>query len=392
MSRASDRARGSHDRPRAVVIMHSVLNLKCFWVPILEAMSREFDVTLYIRNDMPEVLDRLSLPCRVEFMPIHRQIAPLRDLQAIFAIWRQLRRDRPQLLQTITPKAGLVGMIAAWLARVPIRIHTYQGEVWCLSTGPKRKLLKAMDWLVGRLASDILAVSQTELEFLRREGVLGKDRGRVLGSGSISGVDLVQFDRSIAPDQALREALGLGGDEFVFVFIGRLQRDKGLHVLAKAYASVIRTVSRPTKLIVVGEDEQDLGAMMRARLGDKVAVEPFSDRPQDYLRLADAVVLPSFREGFGSVLIEGAAMGVPAVASRIYGVDCAVKDGETGLLFEAGDPAALAEAMTTLVEQPDLRRRLGDAALARVQSDFDQRKVIANLVAYYRRQLGDRKV
>ncbi|CAN0488474.1 unnamed protein product, partial [Hapterophycus canaliculatus] len=170
-------------------------------------------------------------------------------------------------------------------------------------------------------------------------------------------------------------------------YLGRLQREKGLSVLAEAYADVQARTSRPTKLLVVGPDEDKTAPMLKEKLGDAVILRPYSDRPEDYLRLADVLVLPSFREGFGSVLIEAAAMGLPSVASRIYGIDCAVADGETGILFEVGNAKEMADAMVRLVEDKAEYRRLADGGLARVQQEFDQEVVIANLMDFYRKKL-----
>lgn len=391
MSRGSDRMTSRPGRAHIVVIMHSVLNLKFFWEPILEEMTKDFDVTLYVRNDYPELAEELDLPCRVVFMQIERKIAPWKDLRAMFAILRQLRRDKPDLLQTITPKAGFLGMLAGRLAGVPGRVHTYQGEVWATATGAKRTLYRLVDKLTGKLATAVLVVSQTELEFLHKEEVLRPDTGQVLGSGSISGVDLTRFDHQSPPDETLRAELGLDHNTFVFIYLGRLRREKGLLVLAEAYADVRARTTCPTKLLVVGPDEDNIGPVLQEKLGEAVIIRPYSERPEDYLRLADVLTLPSFREGFGSVLIEAAALGLPCVASRIYGIDCAVIDGETGLLFEVGNSKDMADAMVRLLDDEAEYRRLADAGLARVRREFYQELVISNLMDFYRKKLAARE-
>jgi glycosyltransferase involved in cell wall biosynthesis len=378
-------------RKHIVIIMHSVLNLKFFWVPIIEAMTKEFSVTLYIRNDAPEILSKISLDCRIVIMPIERKISPVSDFLATVKIFRQLRRDGPDLLQTITPKAGLLGMLAGSVARVPIRIHTFQGQVWANSTGLKRWFFRFIDVLIAKLSTNLLAVSRTEIDFLRRERVLRHDQGQVLGSGSISGVDLSKFDHRLPADVQLKSELGLTGDEFVFLYLGRLQRDKGLDVLADAYSALLSKTSRPIRLVVVGPDEDNLGQALKAKLGSAVVVRPYTDRPDAYHRLAHVTVLPSFREGFGSVLIEAAALGVPTIASRIYGIDCAVVDGETGLLFEPGDARALESCMNRLLNDSSLHKKLSSAGMSRAVHEFDQKVVVARLVAYYGDALVEQK-
>jgi glycosyltransferase involved in cell wall biosynthesis len=378
----------SRPKPCIVVIMHSALNLKFFWVPIIEVLSKDFEVILYIGNDSPEILEGLSLPCRIVKVPLARKISLFDDVKAVWFIYRCLRRDKPDLLQTITPKAGLVGMIAAVMARTPRRIHTFQGQVWATTSGLKRHFFRLIDKFVAALSTAVLAVSQTELDFLRNEGVLAPDQGSVIGRGSIAGVDIEKFSPTRPRNSGLIEDLDITGEEFILLFLGRLQRDKGLHVLAEAMDIARSKSKKRLKLVVVGPDEDNLGSMLTTRLGDDVAIRPYSDTPEDYIRLAHVVLLPSFREGFGCVLIEAASTARPTIASRIYGIDCAVRDGETGILFEAGNAAEMADAIIGLSNDEHLYQTMSRAGRLMAENDFEQSKIIDGLASYYRQQLN----
>lgn len=374
-------------KKKIVIIMHSVLNLKFFWVPIIAEMSKKFEVILYIHNDVPEILENIDLNCTIEFIPLERKIKIWKDLLCLWVVYRRLSRDKPDLLQTVTPKAGLLGMLAGVAARVPLRIHTAQGQVWVTAKGIKRKIFKRLDWLIGRLATETLSDSHSQIDFLRDEGVLSPQEGRVLGAGSISGVDLERFNSYIEVNTELAHDLCIKENEFVFLYLGRLHRDKGLEVLTDAFRKVMACTRRRVRLIIVGPDESNLAPFLREALGEIVTVHEYTEKPEDYLRLSDVIVLPSFREGFGNVLIEAAAMGLPAVASKIYGIECAVADDETGILFEVGNPDEMAKAMLTLVEDTAEYERLSQNGIERTTRCFDQHLVVNNLVNYYQQTL-----
>lgn len=374
-------------RPRVAMVMHSVFNAKFFLVPHLHMLAEEYEVLLYLRNDAPEILARMDLPVRIIEIPIERRIAPLADLKALLALVFAFRRDRPDLVHSMTAKGGLLGMLASFITRVPRRVHTFQGELWPHFTGFKRAFFRSLDWLVVKLATDITVVSGSERDFLRHEGVLAATQGEVLGSGSICGVDLTRFRSYTEKRVEMREKLGISEETFVVLYLGRLQRDKGLDVLRDAFFLLEQQTECPLKLLVVGPDEDGLREGLKRALGDAVILHPHTDRPEDFIAAADTLALPSFREGFGMVLIEAAAMGVPSVASRIYGISSAVADGETGLLFEMGNAEDMAAKMRALIDDEELRRTLSAQGIERTMREFDQKVVLAHFRDYYRARL-----
>lgn len=379
-------------RPRVAMVMHSVFNAKFFLVPHLHMLAEEYEVLLYLRNDAPEILATMDLPVRIIEIPIERRIAPLADLKALIALVFAFRRDRPDLVHSMTAKGGLLGMLAAYIACVPQRVHTFQGEVWANYTGPKRTIFRSLDWLVARLATDVTIVSASGRDYLRAEGVLESDQGRVLGSGSICGVDLTRFYPRPGLRTKMRSSLGLSPDDFAILYLGRLQRDKGLHVLQDAFFQLRTRCGRAVKLLVVGPDEDGLGAGLKEVLGQDVIIHPYTERPEDFIAASDLLVLPSFREGFGMVLIEAAAMGVPSVASRIYGISNAVIDGDTGILFDVGRADALADAMEKLIQDENLRHSMCEKGISRVVAEFDQQKVLEHFRVYYRNRIKNKEL
>jgi glycosyltransferase involved in cell wall biosynthesis len=377
------------DKPaRVALVVTSTLVVRWFLLEHIRTLARSFEVTLIVKDDAPELA--ALLPCRIVSLRLERDIAPLADLRAFFGLWRHFRAERYHLVHTLTPKAGLLGMLAAWLAGVPARLHTFQGEVWVTRRGALRWLLKNLDRLVARLATDLLVVSASEREFLIAAGLIPAAKSRVLKHGSIAGVDCERFKPDAGARAALRAELGIPADAPVFLFIGRLKRDKGVLDLARAFAALARE-DPVCRLLIVGPDEEGLLPEIEqacAGYRTRVHIAGLSAVPERYMSASDLLCLPSYREGFPVTIIEAAAAGVPAIGSRIYGITDAIVEGETGILFDAGDIEQLTRCMRTLAGDADLRRRMGQRARERAQRDFAQAQLTAALLAHYRELLA----
>lgn len=331
-----------------------------------------------------------DIPARASIvpLPIRREVAPLADLMALSRLFLLFRRERYAVVSSVTPKAGMLAMLAAALAGVPLRTHIFTGQVWATRKGWKRRLLKAADRLIARLATHVLADSPSQRDFMVAEGIVAAQKIRVLGDGSICGVDGERFRPDPDRRAEVRRKQGIPGEAMVFLFLGRLNRDKGVLDLAEAFAGL----GNPDAwLLVVGPDEAGMRSEMEGRLGParlRCRFVGFSDRPEDFMAAADVFCLPSYREGFGMVVIEAAAAGIPAVASRIYGVTDAVQEGVTGLLHRPGDVADITRAMRDLADDPARRAALGAAARARALRLFSSEAVTAAWVGFYGELLG----
>ena len=278
-------------------------------------------------------------------------------------------------------------MTAAFFSGVPTRVHTFTGQVWATKKGLFRIFLKSLDRITARMATHILVDSPSQIRFLHSEGVLRQEIGNVLGSGSVSGVDLKRFRPNATVRKKIRKALGLTKDAVAFLFVGRLNRDKGIPELYEAFMA-LRTRMPAAWLVLVGPKEESIPFSPGLTGVDSgvVYVGP-SSRPEDFMAAADVLVLPSHREGFGSTVIEAGACGIPAVASRIYGLTDAVVHGRTGLLVTRGDVGELALAMERLGNNRKLRLRMGREAKRRAKVRFDQKKITEALLQFYRKIL-----
>lgn len=372
---------------------------------LLHHLSRQIGDTVQAGHDVLLVTSPMEgigtlrqLPgVRVEAVSIPRPIALGGDLRALWQLNRLFRRERPDVVHSTTPKAGLLCAIAAWTARVPVRLHTFTGQAWAGRTVVVRLIGRLADRLIIALDTATYADSASQCAFLEQQGVAPSGRVTVLGAGSLAGVDLQRMDRSrvAAASTLARTRLGLAPSDPVIVFVGRVTRDKGVVELVQAFAQ-LRDVLPRLNLVLVGPFEPELDplpddtrAMIEA--DPRIHAVGYDPDPAPWLALADLLCLPSYREGFGNVVIEAAALGVPTVGTDIPGLRDAVVDGETGVLVPAKDATALAAALRALLADPARRADMGAAAQRRARERFDARVVNALVLAEYGRLLAGRR-
>jgi glycosyltransferase involved in cell wall biosynthesis len=373
---------------RLCFVVSSPLTARAFLRGHLAALRGRYAIDLVVDAEAADELGDIAAHARVLPVRIRRQIAPLVDLKALVRLFVLFRRERYAAVSSVTPKAGMLALLAAALAGVPVRIHIFTGQVWATRTGWKRWILKQADCFMARLATHVLADSPSQRDFMVTEGVAVAGKIRVLGEGSICGVDGMRFQPDAGKRAEIRRAHGIPEAAVAFLFLGRLNRDKGVLDLAEAFAV---QDNQNAWLLVVGPDEANLRAKMERRLGPALARTRFvgyTDRPEDFMAAADVFCLPSYREGFGMVIIEAAAAGIPTIGSRIYGVTDAIEENVTGLFHRAGDTAELAGLMAFLAGDAARRHALGEAARARALRLFSREAVTQAWMDYYRQLLG----
>jgi len=378
------------DRPRVCWITTTPFIANSFLRPHLSELARHYDMTLALNLKDGYALRPLEPEVSVVGLALQRKIAPVRDLVALVALISLLARGRYDAVHTFAPKAGLLGMLAAWLTRVPVRLHTFQGEVWASKRGLARLALKTADRLTALLATQVLVVGEGERRFLRSESVLEPEEGLILGDGSIAGVDLERFQPDTAARTRIRAALGASGEDVLLLYLGRLVRDKGVLDLAAAFA--LASARDPGLLLAyVGPDEEGIEPAIRASAGaarDRLRFAPYVGEPEAYLAAADIVCLPSHREGFSTVLIEAAACGVPVLAADIYGTEGAVVDGVTGHRVSPRGAPAWGEAILGLARDEATRERMGRAARSFASERYSAARLTGEMRRLYRRLLG----
>jgi len=374
------------------VPMFMTAHLKTVLVSLSEAGAHPTSITSdgYEIGQLREI-EGLS----VEIVEIARAPSLMADLKSLWNLYHVLRKGRFDVVHSTTPKAGFICALAAFAARVPVRLHTFTGQRWATVTGVGRTILKLFDKLVVALNSHVFADSPSQKRFLCLEGIGRESQISVVGQGSISGIDLKRFDKkrySKAALNQLRRELGIDSSSPIVLFLGRTCFDKGVMELLAAFDRLRKRLPE-VRLVMVGptENETRNGVLLDEAYitqHEGVIVAGKTLEPEKFYALADCLCIPSYREGFGSVVIEAAAMGMPAVGSDIYGLCDAIVEGETGLLVPPKDALALEEALFSMMSDLEYATSLGNAARERVHRDFDRTKVVGAVLDDYAERLN----
>jgi glycosyltransferase involved in cell wall biosynthesis len=348
-------------------------------------LARTYEVELACADgpELERVRTQENLPVHV--VPFTRAITPAGDVGALSKLTRLMRRLRPHLVQTYTPKAGLLGMTAARLAGVPVRVHGIVGMPLMEAAGAKRLLLGATERVTYTNATHLTANSLGLRDWVWSH--LSTRPIRVIGHGSINGVDTGRFAPH-TPEQrgAWRKAHRIPDDALVFVYVGRLVKDKGVAELLHAFTRLHDTVPKAVLVVVGTRDDTDpLTAADAAELHAHPAIRAvgFQSDVRPALGAADVFVLPSYREGMPNSLLEAGAMGLPAITTAIPGCAEVVIDGENGLLVPPKDEEALGAAMRRLATDPSVRAALAAESRPSIVRRYDQQVFWAALEQYY---------
>lgn len=351
-----------------------------------------FEVHL-LANFPDEASKTLFTEIGVKFhtFPIKRKISLLDDLKALWILCKIFKQEKFDSVHSVTPKAGLLTAIAGKLANIPHRIHIYTGQVWATRKGVMRKLLKFMDRIPAMLNTKLLVDGHSQRKFLIAEGVLKENNSTVLAKGSICGVKLDNFKISAEVRHAERVKLGIKSDDVVYIFLGRLNHDKGIGELYEAFDKMVIECPK-AKLVFYGSDEEGYEAKSLNYPNIKRNINFFypgrTSKPYDALQGGDVFVLPTWREGFGSSVIEAQALALPVITSDAYGVVDASVAGVTGLRCKVGDAKGLYECMKQYYFDSDLRNKHGEEGRKRVEELFDNNFVTQAWVDFYRSVLS----
>lgn len=329
----------------------------------------------------------------VEAITMSRKITPFQDLKSLWEMWNFLRKEKPQIVHTHTPKAGIIGMLAARLAGVPHRLHTVAGLPLMEATGTKRKILNFVEKLTYSSATRVYPNSKGLYDFILQNNFTQSNKLKIIANGSSNGIDTAFF----SPDQVtelervtLREKLNIQPNDFVFVFVGRIVSDKGINELIKAFSELQTVENKPAgiKLLLVGGLENDLDPLNPETLAEinqnkDIISVGFQQDVRSFFAIADALVFPSYREGFPNVVMQAGAMGLPSIVSDINGCNEIIIEGENGLIIPSKNVEKLKEKMLTLAKDKNLYTKLKGNSRRMIENKYEQSVVWNALLEEY---------
>jgi len=365
-------------KKKLAIISATPLTLQCFLTAHISLLRNKVEISLIFNNDLDRDIAPLEIPVKKIHAPIERKISLLRDFYALICLINILKKEKYDMVITVAPKAGLLGISAGYFSCTPIRLHIFQGEIWASATGFYRSILRLMDKITSSLSTNILAVSASEKQFLIKEKVSTSQKITVLGNGSIAGVDINRFFPDEVQRTETRTKIGIPSTATVIIFVGRMVVDKGITELFQAF-SIAKGHLPNLYLLLVGSDEGNIleeKIFEYSHIKNFVKICKFTPNVERYLNASDFLCLPSYREGFPISILESAAVGIPAIGSDIYGISDAILDQETGLLVPPNNSQLLSEAIIRLALNKSLRNTLGSAAAARVREKFKEKEVV----------------
>ena len=360
-------------------------SLNTFCKGVLRELSKKYEVVALSSpgEAMQEIVEREGV--RTIDLPMERHISFGKDLKSLFALMRVFQKERPIMVHSMTPKAGMLCMLAAWLTRVPVRVHTFTGLVFPTSTGVKRKILMATDWITCACATHIIPEGEGVKNDLLNNGITRKTL-KVLGYGNVRGVDMKYYSRR---PEVLEIANTIKKkDIFTFVFVGRIVRDKGINELCYAMNKLSEIAC--IRLLLIGKREDNLDPI------SDIAVEIIDKNPSiDYLgpkygdellayyAASDCFVFPSYREGFPNTVLEAGAMGLPSIVTDINGSREIIVEGKNGVIIPSHDADSLFQAMLNMVRDKATREEMAGNAREMIASRYEQGFVRKCLYDFY---------
>ena len=345
------------------------------------ALRKEYEV-FYVSNELYEkniLVEHDGYHC----VDIERGISLWKDLKAVWQLYRYFKKMKFDAVHSVTPKAGLVTAMAAWMAGT----HIFTGQVWATRQGLSRWLLKSIDRLIAVLDNHIHVDGKSQRSFLVKEGILKEGQAEVFCNGSIAGVNAERFVPNADARKAEREKIGIKDNVLTYIFLGRFNHDKGIGELYEAFDR-LAAEEKDVFLLLVGDDEEGyldkVSAYKHIKEGENFHNYGSTSQPERVLNAGDVFVLPTYREGFGTSVLEAACMGIPCICSDAYGVLDAYVVGETGLQCKVGDVDSLYQCMKSMHDDRELVKRLGDNSRQRAINDFNVKPISECWVNFYK--------
>ena len=350
--------------------------------------SKFFDITI-VSSDKSE-LEKLGKKQGVKTfcLPLTRKITPFKDIIAIFKLYFFLKRENPKIVHSHTPKAGFVGMTASFFAGVPIRMHTVAGLPLMERKFIKKKVLIFIEKLTYLFATNVYSNSKKLMQFILSKKFCSKRKIKTLANGSSNGIDTKYFSDNISliSKNKLLDTLKILKNDFVFCYVGRVVKDKGINELVSAF-NELNLKNKNCKLIIVGKIENEINPISKSTMGiikenKNILLTGFKNDVRPYLSIGNCFVFPSYREGFPNVLMQAGAMNLPCIATNINGCNEIIQDNINGFLIPPKNIDALVKAMQKIMDKK-LIIKLSKNSRLMVKEKYDQKYFWKKLLIEY---------
>lgn len=377
-------------KPKLIRITTIPLSLDKLIEGQLNYMNNFYEVTA-ISSDFEE-LKKVGSKENIKVVPIEmtRQITPFQDLKSVYQLYRFFKKEKPFIVHSHTPKAGIVSMLAAKLARVPNRLHTVAGLPLMEAKGLKRKILDFVEKLTYSCATKVYPNSKGLYEIILVEKFCEASKLKVVANGSSNGINTEHFNSkhfSEVQKSNLKQELGVNENDFVFIFVGRLVGDKGINELVQAFSKLQNPKS---KLLLVGSLETDLDPLLPETLEEiesntNIISVGFQKDVRPYFAISNALVFPSYREGFPNVVMQAGAMGLPSIVTNINGCNEIIQEKYNGIIIPKKNTSAIFEAMTQLLLDEQLYQKTQQHSREVIVERYEQKIVWQAILEEYKR-------
>ena len=349
-----------------IAITASTIN--SFMLRHIEILSKDYNLLIFC-NDTS--LIRKKIPKNVLMININfkRQPNLIFDFVSFLSLLYFLVKYRPHLTISITPKAGLITVISSFIARISYRIHYFTGQTWVTKKGFVRFIYKISDRIIFKLSHHVLVDSSSQKKFLISNNIISHDRSTVLLHGSVGGVNTKKFKYKKTTRDLLRKKLQISKNDFTFLYLGRMNKDKGIIDLIKAFQKIKNFHNIILVLVGPIEDEYIKNFIKENK---KVIYVGETLNPEKWFSMADILCLPSYREGFGSVVIEAGSCNLPTLGSNIYGITDAIVKDQTGFFHKVGSISDIKKKMLLVIKNRKLLKEYGKRARKRVEKKFEE--------------------
>ena len=376
-------------RKKICFVVPSLGTARVFLLNHIKELNLYFDIYLVASVEKEALIYFKDIPLKeIKNIAVSREISLFKDLRTLVSLRAYFREMKFDAVHTVTPKVGLLGILAARLAGVDKRIHIFTGQVWHTKKGWFKRFLMLLDRFTVWNSTHILVDGHSQRQFLIKNSIVKKTSSFVLGKGSISGVDTNRFVPDTIVKKEVREELGIKENEVVFMFLGRMNSDKGINELAEAF-NRLRKTQMNARLLLVGGDEENMTPIVKQKVKDieSVLFYGVTPKPERLLQACDVFCMPSYREGFGTSIIEASLLEKPIICSATYGLMETIIENKTGLRHKVADVDSLYFAMEKLINDKNLRSLLGKGGREYVLGNFSAQKISEKWVEFYKQNV-----